>query len=173
MCTSANKFLKWEASSNCPPARGYRTALAIGLWPSGKLILPPHHLCMPSTYSHLQGEEDHVPLSAQYLQGDSVLRCIRVSVGCQHDRLIDAYQSFKGAAQRHFGQNVLNIKTFHSEGFRKAGKMYRIHNSCLSETIRVATVQQSGNSREWTNVLCVSSQTPHRPRSLTSQSFQQ
>lgn len=96
-----------------------------------------------------------MPLSAQYfLQGDSVLRCIRVNVGCQHDRLIFVHQSFKGTAQRHFGQNVLNIKTFHSEGFWEAGKMYRIHNSCLpelhllSKAIRVATVQQSDNSSE-------------------------
>lgn len=89
-----------------------------------------------------------MPRSAQeHLQGDFILKCIRVNVGCQHTTVMYAYQSFKKEAKRHFGQSVLNIKTFHPKGFWEARKVCRILNSCLPElhlvttTIKMATVQ--------------------------------
>lgn len=59
---------------------------------------PPHtHTCACQAHTLiLQGEGDHVPLSAQYLQGDSVLRCIRVSVGCQTTDLLMHTNHSKG-----------------------------------------------------------------------------
>lgn len=79
--------------------------------------------------------------------GGFILRCIRVKAGRQHAATVMyAYQSFKEEEKRHFGQNVLNIKTFHSKGFWEAQKVCGIHNSCLPElhsvrtTVKVATV---------------------------------
>ena len=128
--------------------------LVVGLWPSENLIFPLC-LCTPRAYSHHSGERHHVPPSAQeHLQGDFILRCIRVNAGCQHATVMYAYQSFKKEAKRHFGRNVLNIKTFYSKGFWEAREVCRIHNSCLPEldsvrtTIKVAIVQRSEDSRE-------------------------